>query len=98
MKLLLPLIALFAFTPAQAENAECTPEDVTAKAEQLAEKVNQTAEHDPEKARQLHEELETMRLKRTPEGQENTPQGLEDECAMYDQRMREIEQAEKQVE
>jgi biopolymer transport protein ExbB/TolQ len=98
MHMLLSLAALAVFGLAQAQERECTPEDVTAKAALLAEKVHQLAESDPEKARQLHEELETMKLKRTPQGQEPTPQGLQDECAMYEQRIREMDRAEQRVE
>jgi len=85
--LFLPLAAALLVSP--AVQAACTPDEITAKAEQLAERVNQLTQNDPERARQLNEEIRQDEDRRTAEQ-------LGDECEAYDRRMRQLEEAERQ--
>lgn len=63
----------------------CTPEEATAKAEQLAEKVAQITEQDPERAAKLHQEMEQ-------EGGETEAKDLRTDCEAYEQRLRELDE------
>lgn len=84
--LMIPLaVALLASQPVFAE---CTTDQVNAKAKQLAERVNQLTESDPERAEEINEELRKMEVKQTAEQ-------LGDECQAYDKRLQHIEEAEK---
>ncbi len=74
----------------QAAFAQCTPEEIEAKAHELAERVNQLTESDPERAREINEEIRQMDAKRTADQ-------LGDECEAYDRRLQQIEQAEKRA-
>lgn len=80
-------LALYAHGSAQA----CTPEEATAKAEQLAAKVAEITQRDPQRAAALREELKDL-----------DPQTRSDElgndCDAYDQRLRELEEAGGEVE
>jgi len=69
-------------------HAMCTPEDAQAKAEALAAKVKEVGENDPQRAAQINAELESMKVERNASE-------VPDECAMYDQRLREFEAADK---
>ena len=80
--------ALFAATPIFAE---CTPEQATAKAEQLAQKVSAITESNPQKAKEINDELKAMKLK-------NTTDGMPDECATYDRRLKEFDEANRKTE
>ncbi len=71
-------------------HAVCTPPDAEAKAAELAAKVHEVTEQDPERAAQIHAELEQMKLQRTSDG-------VADECAMYEKRLKELEQAGRQA-
>jgi hypothetical protein len=73
---------------AGAQAHACTPEDAQARAQVLARKVHQLAENDPQKARELNERLEQRKLRTSADA-------LPDDCAAYDARIRELEQAEK---
>lgn len=86
-----PIIALaISLLASQAAYAQCTPEEVDVKARQLAERVNQLTESDPERAREINEEIRQMKAKRTANQ-------LGDECEAYDKRMQQIEEAEKRA-
>ncbi len=62
MKLL--MIALTAAALASPTvHAACTPDEVNAKAEQLAERVNQLTKSNPERAKEINEEIRQMEAK-----------------------------------
>lgn len=84
--LLIPLTAVL--LASQPVFAQCTTDDVNAKAEQLAERVNQLTENDPKRAAEINKELKEMEVKRTAEQ-------LGNECEAYDMRLKHVEQAEK---
>lgn len=86
--LIVPFAA--ALLASQGAYATCTPEEVTAKAEQLAERVNQLTQSDPQRAKEINEEIRQMEAKRTADQ-------LGDECEAYDKRLQQIEQAESQA-
>lgn len=75
------LCALLVSGPALA----CTPEEATAKAEELAKKVAQVTEQNPERAARLHEKVEDK-------GGETHAKDMQTDCEAYDQRMRELDQ------
>lgn len=79
-------LTLCASAPALA----CSAAEATQKAEQLAAKVNEITRDDPDRAEELHEELEQMRLKTSSDE-------LESACEAYDQRMRELDEAADEV-
>ncbi len=89
MKTLLASLAA-ALLASPGVHAACTPDEVTAKAEQLAERVNQLTRNDPERAKRLNEAIRQEDDKRTAEQ-------LGDECEAYDRRMRQLEEAERQA-
>jgi hypothetical protein len=70
--------------------ASCTPEEATAKAEELAAKIDAITQNDPERAAQLRQEL----VEQDPESASDT---LTDGCEAYDQRLRELDAAEDDV-
>jgi hypothetical protein len=73
---------LFAALPAWA----CTPEEATAKREQLAEEVTKLTQQNPEKAKEINEELQNMKL-------ETASADLPDKCQLIDQRLTELKEA-----
>ncbi|CJL07623.1 Uncharacterised protein [Streptococcus pneumoniae] len=73
-----------------AVHAACTPDEVNAKAEQLAERVNQLTQSNPERAKEINEEIQQMQAKRTADQ-------LGDECEAYDKRLKQIEEAEREA-
>ncbi len=86
-RLMLPLtLALLASQPVFADN--CTADQVTAKAKQLADRVAALTENDPKRAQEINEELREMEVKQTAEQ-------LGNECEAYDKRIKHVEQAEK---
>lgn len=90
MKTLLGLsaaIAMLCYTPAYAT---CTPEEATAKAEQLATKIADITQHDPVRAADLREELKDSRP-------QTSSDQLDNDCEAYDQRLQELEDAGKDV-
>ncbi|WP_263145340.1 hypothetical protein [Pseudomonas sp. RIT-PI-AD] len=90
MKTFLPLgLALTLLAPLSAF-ATCTPDEATAKAQQLAEKVKQVTEQNPQKAKEINQELNQMHVKSSAET-------LPDDCAAYDKRLQELDQAERQA-
>jgi uncharacterized protein YlxW (UPF0749 family) len=90
MKILLSVTTaavLLAGVPAWA----CTPEEATAKREQLAKEVQKLTEQNPTKAKEINDELQKMNLK--TEAAE-----LPDKCQLIDQRLKELNTAEKKAE
>lgn len=86
--LIIPIAA--ALLASQTALAECTTDQINAKAEQLAERVNQLTENDPERAAEINEQLRDMEVKQTAEQ-------LGDECQAYDRRLQHVEEAEKKA-
>lgn len=84
--LVIPLTALL--LASQPVFAQCTTDEVNAKAKQLAERVNELTENDPKRAAEINEELRDMEIKMTAEQ-------LGNECETYDKRLKHVEQAEK---
>lgn len=84
--LMIPLTAVL--LASQPVFAQCTTDQVNAKAEELAERVNQLTENNPKRAAEINEELKEIEVKRTAEQ-------LGDECEAYDKRLKQVEQAEK---
>lgn len=64
----------------------CTPEEATAKREQLAEKVKTLTQQNPQKAKEINQELEDMHL-------ETAAKDLPDKCQLIDQRLKELDTA-----
>ena len=89
MKLLMIALTAAALASPTA-HAACTPDEVNAKAEQLAERVNQLTESNPERAKEINEEIRQMDAKRSADQ-------LGDECEAYDKRLQQIEQAEREA-
>ena len=79
--------ALLCALPAWA----CTPEEATAKREQLAEKVRTLTQQNPQKAKEINQELEEMPL-------ETAAQDLPDKCQLIDQRLKELDEAAQKAE
>jgi hypothetical protein len=75
-------ISLLCTTPAWA----CTPEEATLKREQLAEKVKTLTQQNPQKAKEINQELEDMHL-------ETAAKDLPDKCQLIDQRLKELDTA-----
>lgn len=90
MKILLSVtaaIALLTVVPAFA----CTPDEATAKREQLAMEVQKLTERNPTKAKEINDELQKMDLK-------SEAAELPDKCQLIDQRLKELNTAERKVE
>ncbi|MET1079043.1 MAG: hypothetical protein ABWY06_13605 [Pseudomonas sp.] len=68
----------------------CTTEEATAKAEQVAQKIAEITQRDPDRAARLREELKAVKP-------ETSSAQLKDECLAYDQRLRELEEAGEEV-
>jgi len=71
--------------------AVCTPEEAIAKREQLAEEVARLTEQNPAKAKEINDELQKMDLA-------TAAKDLPDKCQLIDQRLKELESAEKKAE
>ncbi|MFS0828044.1 hypothetical protein [Pseudomonas phoenicis] len=78
--------ALLCALPAWA----CTPEEATAKREELADLVTQLTEQNPQKAKEINEELQNMQL-------DSASKDLPDKCQLIDRRMQELKAAEKKT-
>jgi hypothetical protein len=88
-RLIIPLaFAVLASQPVFAD--QCTTDQITAKAEELADRVNELTESDPKRAAEINEELRDMEVKQTAEQ-------LGSECEAYDKRLEHVEQAEKEA-
>ena len=69
----------------------CTPEEATAKREQLAQRVATLTEQNPTKAKEINAELQKMDLG-------TASKDLPDKCQLIDQRLKELGSAEKKTE
>ncbi|HEN8801286.1 hypothetical protein [Pseudomonas sp. CM27] len=89
MKPLLPIACatlLFSALPAWA----CTPEEATQKREELAGLVSRLTEQNPQKAKEINDELQGMELG-------TASKDLPDKCQLIDQRVKELKEAEKKA-
>ncbi|CAG8871329.1 hypothetical protein PS627_04396 [Pseudomonas fluorescens] len=89
MNPLLPLTlaaSLFSALPAWA----CTLEEATQKREDLAKLVTQLTEQNPQKAKEINEELQGMKL-------DSASKDLPDKCQLIDRRLQELKEAEKKT-
>lgn len=68
----------------------CTPEEATAKREQLAQRVATLTEQNPNKAKEINDELQKMDLG-------TAAADLPDKCQLIDQRLKELDTAEKKA-
>lgn len=68
----------------------CTLEEATQKREDLAREVSKLTEQNPQKAKEINEELQGMKL-----GTES--KDLPDKCQLIDKRMQELKAAQKKV-
>jgi hypothetical protein len=66
----------------------CTPEEATAKREQLAKEVAKLTEQNPAKAKEINAELQKIDLG-------TASADLPDKCQLIDQRLKELDSAEK---
>ena len=64
----------------------CTPEEATAKREQLAKEVAKLTEQNPAKAKEINDELQKMDLG-------TASKDLPDKCQLIDQRLKELKDA-----
>ena len=69
----------------------CTPEEATAKREQLAQEVARLTEQNPKKAKEINDELQKMDLG-------TASADLPDKCQLIDQRLKELDAADKKAE
>ncbi|WP_085633067.1 hypothetical protein [Pseudomonas sp. R16(2017)] len=69
----------------------CTPEEATAKREELARQVARLTEQNPAKAKEINDELQKMELG-------TASADLPDKCQLIDQRLKELNTAEKKAE
>ena len=89
MKLLLSIttaVTLMAGLPAWG----CTPEEATARREQLAQEVARLTGQNPTKAKEMNDELQKMDL-------QTEAAELPDKCQLIDQRLKELGAAEKKA-
>ncbi|MBD9466642.1 hypothetical protein [Pseudomonas sp. Pdm06] len=90
MKTFLKLTLATALTCALPAWATCTPEEATAKREQLAQEVTKLTEQNPTKAKEMNDELQAMDL-------ETASKDVPDKCQLIDKRLQELKQAEKKA-
>ena len=64
----------------------CTPEEATAKREQLAREVTQLTEQNPTKAKEMNDELQKMDL-------DTESAEFPDKCHLIDARLKELKEA-----
>ncbi|WP_455921348.1 hypothetical protein [Pseudomonas putida] len=68
----------------------CTPEEATAKREQLAQEVARLTQQNPQKAKEINDELQGMKL-------DTASKDLPDKCQLIDKRLQELNQASKKA-
>lgn len=68
----------------------CTPEEATQKREELAGLVTQLTEKNPQKAKEINDELQGMKLG-------TASKDLPDKCQLIDKRIQELKQAEQKT-
>ncbi|OPG69154.1 hypothetical protein B1219_28135 [Pseudomonas ogarae] len=90
MKTLLKLTLAATLTCALPVWATCTPEEATAKREQLAKEVTKLTEQNPAKAKEINDELQAMDL-------ETASKDVPDKCQLIDKRLEELKNAEKKA-
>ena len=78
---LLTMTLTAALLASPAVHAACTTDEVNAKADELAKRVNQLTESNPERAKEAKRSADQ----------------LGDECEAYDKRLQQIEQAEREA-
>lgn len=91
MKLLLSITAAATLLAAGSTWASCTPEEAEQKAQQLAAKVQQLTEQNPQKAKEINDQVEDMRLHTNSADRAS-------HCDIYDKRMKELEAAKGKAE
>ncbi|WP_248920999.1 hypothetical protein [Pseudomonas entomophila] len=64
----------------------CTPEEATQKREELAGLVSQLTEQNPQKAKEINDELQGMKL-------DTASKDLPDKCQLIDKRIQELKTA-----
>ncbi|MGU3304951.1 hypothetical protein ACLBW8_01575 [Pseudomonas sp. M5A4_2d] len=64
----------------------CTPEEATAKREQLAQEVTKLTKQNPTKAKEINAELQKMDM-------DTTAADLPDKCQLIDQRLKDLDEA-----
>ncbi|MCP1454848.1 MULTISPECIES: hypothetical protein [Pseudomonas] len=90
MKTLLKLTLAATLTCALPAWATCTPEEATAKREQLANEVTKLTEQNPTKAKEINDELQKMDM-------ETASKDVPDKCQLIDKRLEELKKAEKKA-
>lgn len=90
MKTLLKLTLAATLTCALPAWATCTPEEATAKREQLAQEVTKLTEQNPAKAKEINDELQKMDLK-------TASKDVPDKCELIDKRLKELKNAEEKA-
>ncbi|TDF77730.1 hypothetical protein [Pseudomonas sp. H9] len=68
----------------------CTLEEATEKREELAKEVSRLTEQNPQKAKEINDELKGMKL-------ESASKDLPDKCQLINKRLQELREAQKQV-
>lgn len=90
MKTLMKLTLAATLTCALPAWATCTPEEATAKREQLAKEVTKLTEQNPAKAKEINDELQAMDL-------ETATKDQPDNCQLIDKRLQELKEAEQKA-
>ena len=68
----------------------CTLEEATEKREELAKEVSRLTEQNPQKAKEINDELKGMKL-------DTASKDLPDKCQLIDKRLQELREAEKKT-
>ena len=90
MKPLLKTLTLAAALACALPAWACTPEEATAKREQLAQEVTKLTEQNPAKAKEINDELQAMDM-------ETASKDMPDKCQLIDKRLEELKSAEKKA-
>ncbi|UZE25209.1 hypothetical protein LOY67_07320 [Pseudomonas sp. B21-056] len=91
MKTLLTFTLAATLTCALPAWATCTPEEATAKREQLAQEVTRLTQQNPAKAKEMNDQLQAMDL-------ETASKDVPDKCQLIDKRLEELKDAGKKAE
>ncbi|MBC3467379.1 hypothetical protein [Pseudomonas sp. RW10S2] len=83
-------ITLFASLSCALPAWACTPEEATQKREELAKLVTQLTEQNPQKAKEINDELQGMELG-------TASKDLPDKCQLIDKRVKELKEAEQKA-
>ncbi|MDO7903292.1 hypothetical protein ACE1YR_20430 [Pseudomonas sp. K1(2024)] len=83
-------ITLFASLSCALPAWACTPDEATQKREELAGLVTQLTEQNPQKAKEINEELQGMELG-------TASKDLPDKCQLIDKRIQELKEAERKA-